>query len=143
MIGTAVRETRSHTDEAFDGLSVAEPLAGTSAAETPTPAHDLVIFWPISPPADPIAVWPQQAALLNSDGRYLTTVQVEGPPVDGCWPLGEVDEPSALLTYLFGRGQHAVMLDLEAGQVTGWLATRWAGDHRDWWLEPDEEPAGE
>jgi hypothetical protein len=86
----------------------------------------------------PGVTWPRTADILDVDGGYLTTVELPLPRVDGVLPFGEVDDPSVLLTYVFGRGQRTVMLGLEDEQVTGWLGTRWDGNHRSWWLDVDE-----
>jgi hypothetical protein len=129
MNGTAVRTTASRS------AGLTEP--GSDTRTTITSVAELPTLRSVLLPQG--QTWPRPADLLDSDGAFLTAVEVTGPPEDGIWPLGEAAEPSVLLTYIFGRGQHAVMLDLGVVQVTGWLATRWDGDHRGWWLEPDEE----
>lgn len=81
--------------------------------------------------------WPQTGAILDIDGRLLTEVDVAGPPRGGRIMLGDVDEPAALLGYVFGHGCRHVMLSLGNGPVDGWLGTSWEGSRRSWWLETD------
>jgi hypothetical protein len=86
--------------------------------------------WPAGPTAE--------ATLLDQDGVTLTGIQGFRVLDDGRLLLGHVDNPGALLTYLFGRGQHEVMFSLVTGAVQGRLETCWAGSGRRWWLELDD-----
>ncbi len=86
----------------------------------------------------PTITWPLTVALLDSDGAYLTDVDVPGPPWGGRLLLGDVDEPAALLDYCFGYGGRQAMLSLDGAPVDGWLGTRWEGSHRSWWLDLNE-----
>jgi hypothetical protein len=76
-----------------------------------------------------------RAPLLDADGAMLCQVALLGPPRDGCLILRDVDEPSVLLAYCFGRSQRDVMLDLADDVVEGHLETRWESGHRTWRID--------
>jgi hypothetical protein len=86
--------------------------------------------------AAPGITWPTVVAILDSDGKHLTDVDVPGPPRGGRLLLGDVEEPAALLDYCFGYSDRQVMLVLRDVLIDGWLETRWEGGRRSWWLEP-------
>ena len=86
----------------------------------------------------PTITWPRTVALLDSDGAFLTDVDVPGPACGGRLLLGDVNEPSALLDYYFGHGGRQVMLSLDDAPIAGWLETCWGGSGRSWWLDLTE-----
>jgi hypothetical protein len=78
------------------------------------------------------------ADVLDADGIPLSGVELLGPVVAGRLPLDAVDKPCALLAYCFGRGERQILVSFAGRLDEGWLATRWEGDRRSWWLELDE-----
>ena len=80
---------------------------------------------------------PFEATLHDVDGISLTGVDVLGPARGGRLSFDDVNEPSALLDYYFGRGGRQIMLRLNDGTIEGWLETHWEGTHRSWWLQQD------
>lgn len=151
MNGTVVRTEERRTGYGPPIVHIGEPPAGVWPGETGRPSlgagappimdrPEPALVWPGHAASATDMVWPLVADLRDSDGSYLTAVEVTSPPKDGVWPLGRVDEPSVLLRYMFGQGQRTVMLDLGMQHVIGCLATHWDGGHRTWWLEPDADP---
>lgn len=82
--------------------------------------------------------WPCAADILDADGVPLSGVELLGPIQNRRLLLQDVEKPCALLAYCFGRGERQILVSFEDGVVEGWLATRWEGDRRSWWLELGE-----
>lgn len=81
--------------------------------------------------------WPREARVLDPDGVPITGVVVLGPPRNGRLLIDTVDNPTALLTHHLGHSGQRTTVLAEHGPVEGWLATRWEGGRRAWWLELD------
>src|SRR6266542_1359778 len=72
---------------------------------------------------------------LAADGQWLTGALVHHEASAGTVELLAVDQPSALLNYVFGHGEHQVVLHLEGLSMQGYLNTSWHEHARCWWVE--------
>lgn len=84
-----------------------------------------------APTAAPLPVM----GVRDADGRLLVSVEMAEPLEGNEVQLGEVDDQSLLMAYYFGRGGREVLLTLASSAIHARLDTRWAGDHRAWWLD--------
>ena len=74
----------------------------------------------------------QRVRVLDADGTPLTAavsgVQTETEAVT----LAEIEQPSVLMTFYFGRGERQVVLEYRERTVAGTLETWWVGGGRIW-----------
>lgn len=82
----------------------------------------------------------QTVKVLDTDGTPLTWAVTGATGDDGAVLLEEVDEPSVLIAYYFGRGERLVLVEMpEVPELTveGTLETWWRGGARTWQVYVD------
>jgi len=83
----------------------------------------------------------QEVRLLDADGTPLTIATTRAEGDDGSVPLEEVEDPSVLMHYYFGRGQRLVVMELSRQapvlMIEGTLETWWIGGERVWQVYVD------
>ena len=83
----------------------------------------------------------QLVRVLDADGTPLTTARTQDEEDDGSIVLNEVEDPSILLDYYFGRGERVVIMELPhqtpIAMIEGALETWWVGGERVWQVYVD------
>ncbi len=79
-------------------------------------------------------------AVQAGDGRSLTRAIAWSDGEGRVLELVDVEDPSALLMYLFDRGERWVVLECKSLRFHGRLDTRWLGTGRAWWAELEVPP---
>jgi hypothetical protein len=89
----------------------------------------------------PVLTSPRRVSVLDADGRPLAAAITCAEADPEVLFLVDVDSQALLLNYYFGRGERAVMLEVDGAIIHGSLGTSWGGNERRWSVEvPSAEP---
>ena len=77
--------------------------------------------------------------LYGEDDEALATARLRFDSGTGVLVLTDIDDPSALLRYFFGRGRSRVSLLVAGEGRSARLSTHWQGGHRIWFARVERE----
>jgi hypothetical protein len=83
----------------------------------------------------PVPASPRRVSVLDADGRPLAAAITCAEADPEVLFLVDVDSQALLLNYYFGRGERAVMLEVDGAIIHGSLGTSWGGNERRWSVE--------
>ena len=77
----------------------------------------------------------QVIRIQDADGTPLTTALVGVVGGDDEISLDEIDDPSVLMDYYFGRGERWIVVEIDGITQEATLDTRWLSGERVWWAQ--------